>query len=174
MNEKHADRPTPMHAHAIVLLRNAFAPAADKLLLYEDPRWRCPLFLHYKTNQEGNRDDILITHLSEDLLIPPVAISLSFLAQAVQTKYSISAGEIRTYHHWFYLATAIPFPDHLKADTLEITGRRYRWMSIEEMELDQNIMSKNGDIVEYVKALLTELLHRYSTSPICTAPTPVP
>ena len=143
-----------LHEHAIILLQNTFEPAADQFLLYEDPRWRCSLFLHYKTST--GRDILLIARLSEDLLIPPAAISLSYLSQAVHTKYSVSAGEIRTYHHRFYKASLNPFPQHLKADSFEIAGNRYRWMGLAEMERDEEIMGKDGDIVEYVKELQSQ------------------
>ncbi len=135
-----------IHEHAIILLQNT-----DRYLLYEDPRWRCPLFLHSKTN--AGKDSFLIARLSENLL---ETISLSYLTEAVHTKYSVSAGEIRTYHHRFYRATVDPFPEHLKADFFEIAGHRCRWMGLGEMEQDSDIMGKNGDIVGFVKELQTK------------------
>lgn len=95
-----------LHEHAIILLQDTFSPASDKFLLYEDPRWRCPLFLHYKVST--GRNSFLIAQLSEDLLIPPAAITLTYLSQAVHTKYSLSAGEIRTYRHRFYQLSLYP------------------------------------------------------------------
>ena len=141
-----------VHEHAIILLQNTFEQAADRFLLYEDPRWRCPLFLHYKAS--AGKDSFLIQRMSGDLLIPEEAIFLSYLSQAVHMKYSVSAGEIRTYHHRFYRADVNSLPEHLKADSFAIDGRQYRWMGLLEMERDENIQSKNGDIVGCVKALL--------------------
>ncbi len=147
------NRPTnTIHEHAIILLQSTFAPISDRFLLVEDPRWRCPLFLHYKAS--AGKDSFLIQRMSGDLLIPEEAIFLSYLSQAVHMKYSVSAGEIRTYHHRFYRADVNSLPEHLKADSFAIDGRQYRWMGLLEMERDENIQSKNGDIVGCVKALL--------------------
>lgn len=30
-------------------------------------------------------------------------------------------------------------------------GKKYKWMSIAEMEKDSNIMDKNSDIIEFIK-----------------------
>ena len=35
---------------------------------------------------------------------------------------------------------------------------RYRWMSIDEMEGDSEIMSKNGEVVAFVKKYLCDII----------------
>ena len=39
----------------------------------------------------------------------------------------------------------------MRADSFEIDGVKYTWMSIAEMEQDERIMSVNSDIVDFVK-----------------------
>ena len=39
----------------------------------------------------------------------------------------------------------------MKKDVFEIDGRTYYWMSMSELESDQNVLKKNNDIINYVK-----------------------
>ena len=42
-------------------------------------------------------------------------------------------------------------PEHMLGNTFGISDLKYQWMSIEEMENNQEIMEKNDDIVAFVK-----------------------
>ena len=42
-------------------------------------------------------------------------------------------------------------PDEFRKDNFEISGRHYYWMTIDEMEKDDNIKKKNLDVVDFVK-----------------------
>lgn len=42
-------------------------------------------------------------------------------------------------------------PDKFKKDNFEVNGKHYYWMTIEEMEKDNNIKEKNLEVVDFVK-----------------------
>lgn len=39
-------------------------------------------------------------------------------------------------------------------DSFEIDGKKYRWMTITELEMDEEVQKKNRDILEFVKELV--------------------
>ncbi|MCI5492624.1 MAG: hypothetical protein MR425_00660 [Lachnospiraceae bacterium] len=43
-------------------------------------------------------------------------------------------------------------PDYLEGKSFELEGKRYSWMSIDELENDLNTMEKNEDVIAFVKA----------------------
>ena len=45
------------------------------------------------------------------------------------------------------------FPELLKNDNFEIDGIEYKWMTLKEMWLDEDISRDNGEIVNYVKSI---------------------
>ena len=57
----------------------------------------------------------------------------------------------KIYSHKFYLADINDFSEIMKKDVFEIDGRTYYWMSMSELESDQNVLKKNSDIINYVK-----------------------
>ena len=57
----------------------------------------------------------------------------------------------KIYSHKFYLADIKDFSEIMKKDVFEIDGRTYYWMSMSELESDQNVLKKNSDIINYVK-----------------------
>ena len=55
------------------------------------------------------------------------------------------------YQHSLYYVQIDNYPEVLKQPSFVIDGIEYRWMTIEEMELDPVIREINGDVVSYVK-----------------------
>ena len=41
--------------------------------------------------------------------------------------------------------------EKMKKDSFVVNGKRYYWMSVTEMEKDENIMEKNREVVDFVK-----------------------
>ena len=39
----------------------------------------------------------------------------------------------------------------MKKDNFVVNGKHYYWMSVTEMEKDENIMGKNREVVDFVK-----------------------
>ena len=57
----------------------------------------------------------------------------------------------KMYCHKFYLADIKEFPQCAKDDTFTIGGKTYHWVTIEDLEADENAMAKNSDIISFVK-----------------------
>ena len=140
------------HNHSIVLIKDSFQRFPNRFLVYEDKRWECKLFLNYKENP--NNEEFIKNHLSGDLKIELDDISLSYLGQRIHEKYSESAKEEKVYCHKFYTANIKHFPDKITQDSFEIDGKKYRWMTIIELEMDEEVQKKNRDILEFVKELV--------------------
>lgn len=139
------------HGHSIVVIKDSFQQFPNRYLVYEDKRWNCDFFLNYKENI--NNEDFIKNHISNELKINLDSIKLSYVGQRVHEKYSESAKEKKVYSHKFYLATIDTFPDFMKADSFECDGKKYKWLSISELEQDTNVQEKNLDILNYIKEL---------------------
>lgn len=68
-----------------------------------------------------------------------------------KAKYSEKDHVNKVYQHSLYQGVVAKFPEIMKKDEFEIEGTKYKWWTIEEMEADENIMKKNGDVVSFVK-----------------------
>ena len=140
------------HNHSIVLIKDSFQRFPNRFLVYEDKRWGCKLILNFKENP--NNEEFIKNHLSGDLKIELDDINLSYLGQRIHEKYSESAKEEKVYCHKFYIANINQFPDKITKDSFEIDGKKYRWMTITELEMDEEVQKKNRDILEFVKELV--------------------
>lgn len=137
------------HNHSIIAIKDSFSAYPNRFLLYFDPRWSCDLFLNFKENI--NNESFIISGISNRLKIDPSDISVSYIAQSIHEKFSVSHKENRVYCHRLYLVSVKSFPPKLKKSSFEIDGTQYKWMSISEMEMDQHIMEVNKDVVQFVK-----------------------
>lgn len=138
------------HNHSIVIIKDTYRKHPNKILVYDDKRWQCKLFLNYKDNE--NNESFICEHISSELKINVDQIELRFVTKEIHQKYSVSAGMNKLYSHKFYLAIIKEFPKYMKSSSFEKEGRRYYWKSISELEDDKNTMNKNADIINYVKS----------------------
>lgn len=140
------------HSHSIVIIKDSFQRFSNRVLVYEDDRWGCNLFLNYKDNP--NNEDFIVNHISNELKINRNDIRLTFVAQMIHEKFSESAKKDKVYNHRFYIASIKQFPVEMKKDTFNFDGRVYYWKTITELERDENVRKKNMDILNYVKELI--------------------
>ena len=140
------------HDHSIVAIKDTYNKYSNRMLVYDDARWQCKLFLNYKNNP--NNEDFIKTHLSQELKIEASAIVLTYLGQRIHEKFSESAKKAKIYSHRFYIAEIQSFPTLMQQDSFSCDGKRYYWMSMAELEQDANVREKNSDILEYIKELV--------------------
>lgn len=88
-----------IHNYSLIIIKYK-----NKYLLYDDQRWKCKLFINYKTVNKDNEQH-LINFISKDLEINTSLISRKYITSKIQRKYSISHNEYRTYNHSLYLIT---------------------------------------------------------------------
>ena len=138
------------HNHSLVALKDSFSTKGNRFLVYYDERWDCKLFLNYKTSDYDN-EAYIIENISTDLGIAKRNISCKYITSKVQEKYSVSHNENRVYNHRLYEINIQKFPEAMRKDDFVWNGKHYYWMTIENMEKDNRIMSVNMDVLDFVK-----------------------
>ena len=130
------------HNHSLIIIKNSAPGIKTKYLTYYDERWDCKLF---------HNEAFIISNLSNDLGIPKKEIKCKYISSRVQEKYSVSHNENRVYNHRLYEVEFINIPKIMNENDFSIKSRHYYWMTISEMEKDDNIMKKNMEVVDFVK-----------------------
>ena len=138
------------HNHSLVAVKDNSCEEKLRYLVYYDERWDCKLFLNYKT-QNRNNEAALKEQVAADLNLNSDDIVCNYITSRVQEKYSVSHQEMRVYNHRLYEMYFNYIPDKFKKDNFEVNGKHYYWMTIEEMEKDDNIKEKNLEVVDFVK-----------------------
>lgn len=139
-----------LHRFSIVAVKDDFLPHANRYLLYYDNAWKCWFFFSFHTAECQNEESIC-QRLSNKLKVDVKAIQLKYISDRIQPKYSERDQVNKVYQHSLYQCKIMDFPEKLQQDSFEIDGTQYRWFTINDMEKDDTIMSKNSDVVSYVK-----------------------
>ena len=114
----------------------------NKYLLYDDQRWKCKLFINYKTVNKDNEQH-LINFISKNLEIDISLISYKYITSKIQRKYSISHNEYKTYNHSLYLVTLSFLQTIIINNDFIIKNKHYYWMTMNMISNDKSIKEKN-------------------------------
>lgn len=143
------------HPFSIIAIKDTFNSYPNKFLLYYDERWDCKFFFSYRTLDDDNKNIKNIkTRLSNELKTPIKSINVDYITENIYQKYSVSDKIQKMYDHKIYYAKISKFNDELKNKHFIIDGKKFYWMTIQEMESDPNIIEKNLDIVNLVKKFI--------------------
>ena len=137
------------HNHSIVVVKDSFNQYSARFLVYDDKVWKCRLFINYNENEDN--EAFIKSHLSSELKVDISDIAIKFVTMKVHEKFSQRDKTNKMYCHKFYLANIKQFPLVAKNDTFTIDGKTYHWVSIAELEGDKAAMTKNSDIISFVK-----------------------
>lgn len=135
-----------MNSFSLAIIRNEFEQRPNKFLLRYDERWECWLLPYYKNADE----EALRQRLLDDLNIDANVIISK--GEEVTKKYSPTDNKIKAYKHKFYYVLAMLQRCH-RADEFMLGNLRYKWFSIDEMQADETIMEKNGDVIAVLQTL---------------------
>lgn len=138
------------HPHSIILIKDDFNKNSNRFLVYDDPRWHCRLFPNYHTISASEEENISNIQHHIRMELKTTTENGCFLFQKLHSKYSVSSQKEKVYLHRFYRFQIKGNPE-ITQDSFCIDGKTYHWMSIAEMEADENIMQSNSDIVGFVK-----------------------
>ena len=105
--------------HSIIIIKKD-----DKFLNYFDKRWNMYLF----PNIKGNDIEEIKNKYNTD--------KVNYLFDKVHDKYSVSHGENRTYHHYFYEVDA------------NIDGE---YFTLDELLNNEKVKENNSDIIGFIK-----------------------
>lgn len=117
-----------------------------KFLQKYDEDWKCWLFPYYRTT-DNNKADIE-KQVEKEL---DIKCDISYITVAEHCKYSVKDEVYKRYKHKLYKVDLMDIPEHMIESKFELSTIRYKWMAIEEMEDNKEIMDKNDDIVAFVK-----------------------
>lgn len=131
--------------HSLVVIKKR-----DKFLLYYDERWEYKFFLNYKT-QRRNDEESITERVAADLNLDRDSLQCTYVSSRVQEKYSVSHQENRVYNHRLYEIFIENLPEALKEPDFKIGNKHYYWMTMQEMEKDENIQKKNLEVLDFVK-----------------------
>lgn len=129
--------------HAIIVIKNE----NNDYLQYYDERWKSYLFFNCKVNDENDSSKIK-DELKEKLSVFDFKINYRF--DKVHTKFSVSNGIDKTYHHYFYEVILNDFKYFNEAEFM-INNIKYKWFSYDELLTDKRIQEVNSDIVGFIK-----------------------
>lgn len=119
-----------------------------RLLQLYDDRWESWLFPYFRTSEDANAE--MVDKRASELL--NTNIVTSYVVHEKHCKYSVSDDTYKIYHHKLYKALIDDLPEHISADSFELDGKSFKWMSISELENDTRIVEVNDDIIAFVKA----------------------
>lgn len=121
--------------------------ADNKFLQIYDNRWKCWLFPYFRSAHDNNKDnvDICISKLLDKQL------TTRYITQAKHCKYSVSDNVYKIYNHKLYTVELNECTDYSDKDTFRIGDNLFKWMTMKDMENDEEIMEKNEDIIAFVK-----------------------
>lgn len=138
------------HNHSLVIIKDDADSGKQRFLVYYDERWDCKLFPNYKT-QDRKNEQFLIDQVSADLNIDKDEITCTYLSSRIQEKYSVSHCENRTYNHRLYEIKIRDINCINHENDFVKNERHYYWMTLSDMEKDENILNKNLEVVDFVK-----------------------
>ena len=138
------------HNHSLVIIKESFNDNIKRFLLYYDEKWDCKLFLNYKTQERGD-EAAIIANVVKELKLNQKEVKCRYITSKLQEKYLVSHRENRIYNHRLYELQVNRFSEQEMGKDFVVNGKHYYWMSIEEMEKDDNIRNKNLEVVDFVK-----------------------
>ena len=138
------------HNHSLVIIKESFNDNMKRFLLYYDEKWDCKLFLNYKSQERGD-EAAIIANVVKELKLNQKEVKCRHITSKLQEKYLVSHRENRIYNHRLYELQVNRFSEQEMGKDFVVNGKHYYWMSIEEMEKDDNIRNKNLEVVDFVK-----------------------
>lgn len=128
----------------------------NKILTTYDKRWDMWLFPYKKgtSSGEGTKSDndelqVTVKYLSETFHIDEIRVHCNLSLTQCTRKHSESDKLFKVYYHRFFKVSVEGLPTD--KDEFEIDGIRYRWWSMQDLEIDPKTRLNNSEIVATVK-----------------------
>ncbi|WLE95288.1 MAG: hypothetical protein QTN59_11405 [Candidatus Electrothrix communis] len=143
---------------AIFLLKRMCTDFEYRILVYRDPVWGCYMLPHYNISGQSaleSNDPVLTSYISGTLGVPPSEILLEYYRglDLPSWKHSEFHKTGTIYNFSFYAARIISKgsqPEYILDKQFNRNGKTFRWMTISEMEADENTRIKNIDVTRHI------------------------
>lgn len=143
--------PDIYHSFDIVVIRNW--NDNGKYLVFKNIRWRCWLFPNYHClNKEFLENEELkyVTHcIKRDLNV--LETDFKYIGSEISEKYSVGDRITKKYtFHYYETMDIVHKFDNVKR--FYCNGKKYRWMTLQQMYNNKNIVKKNKDVLDYIRS----------------------
>jgi hypothetical protein len=137
-----------------------------RILVYKDPIWDCYLLPHFNMADltiADQDDENLCEFVSGYLGVDVSHMGLTYLANCDlrSRKHSEFYRQDTVYRFGFYLLSirdTVSLPGHITSSSFTYHGRAFTWLTISEMEADQNTRNRNIDVTRHLADHSTQIL----------------
>lgn len=141
------------HPFNIIVIRNS--RDNGKYLVFRSKRWKCWLFPNYHCLNGNFSKTKELKYINEcikrDLKISE-EIEFKYIGNKISEKYSVGDKVRKKYNFHYFEATNMVI-DFNNKRTFRFNGKNYRWMTLDHMYSNKNIVKKNGDVLDYVRRM---------------------
>lgn len=131
-------------SHDFCLL--AVQNSEGKFLQIYDSDWKSWLFPYFRSTD--NNKASMDANVQE--LFGPNS-SARYIAKEIHCKYSERDNVYKIYNHKLYKPLNAQIHDFMNCEEFEYKGTKYKWLSLEELESDANVLKKNSEVINFVK-----------------------
>lgn len=144
------------HVFNIILLKNN--TYEGKYLLFNSKRWKCKLFPNYHAlsgQYNVENESLRIKEaFAADVGVSKERIETTYLGKINSRKYSYGDKVNKQYvFHFFSIGiTTLIYEKNIKQKgSFRHNGKKFYWMTLDQMFANKNMMKKNGDVLNYVR-----------------------
>lgn len=144
------------HVFNIILLKNN--THEGKYLLFNSKRWKCKLFPNYHALSDPYNVDNESLRIKEafasDVGVSKERIETTYLGKINSRKYSFGDKVNKQYvFHFFSISIATQVYDNnfKQKGSFRCNGKKFSWMTLDQMFANKNIMKKNSDVLNFVR-----------------------
>lgn len=129
--------------HAIIIIKNK---DNQYLQIFQDT-WNSYLFLNCKVE---NENDICTIHDYIKSVLSTEPISVKYKFDKIHTKFSEKDKINKEYHHYFFV---VDVNFEYMSQEFQKNGKRFKWLSYEDLLKDERIQKVNSDIVSFINEI---------------------
>lgn len=144
----------PPRHYALLLFRARNKNGVNKLLVYRDEVWGCYLLPFVSLQPDQTDPDDVSEPAADRFGLPKEGFHAREIAgcEFRETKTSEASRNLTNYYFAFYrMVVDDKFGARFRPQDFEIHGRKYSWLTIEEIMSDAQTATKNGGVFRHVR-----------------------
>lgn len=146
---------TPYEFRLLYVIKRGSVENA-KILVFYDELYKCYMLPHARTEEINASEELAKIKISEYIQIPSKAIRINHYRQnleKISKKFSEYHGLETVYNFSFcnIVFNTTLLPAYIKDTEFVVNGRTFKWMSLAELDHDENTRKKNGDVIRFIE-----------------------